>query len=609
MMINASAPQDEVWVGEGVYTPTHLIAVPMDNNQQVDRRSTFTVHSGVKLYGGFPNSGSPGMEDRDFDLYPSILSGDIGVPGDSTDNCFHVMFFPATSDAVVNGFTITSGTANGSTATANESSYVSALFISIPNYRGGGIYMHNASNIQIENCTFAHNRSTYDGGALYIAGGSHEFSNCRFTRNIGGGHGGAIHAREGAYSISNSIFEQNRVVLQSGGGPFPMPTPGYWAYGGAIYIQNGELNLMNNQFIENTGFINVGTTVAEGGAVYITGGSHTILNNSFIRNASLQWITGTLLCTGGAITIDPSASSIIEGNTFTENSTHGSGGALSMAGGPHVVAQNRFTANDAFGYGGAMACSGSTIDVVNNIFELNNTQGIGGAIRASFDQGTNRYVNNTFYANTSGTEGGAIYLDTRVDHMLNNIFWANMASNSTSLNGPDVRFFNSSSSTLFHNLLQNEDAPSNGNVMGWNPQFADAANGDYTLLSSSPCINAGANEHYMGTYSTEDYSGNPRIFGDVIDMGALESQSAPNSAVCPTHYRHGMEVYPNPVESGSVLTIHAAEQGLIRMYDVTGKLCIESLLVKGSNALPVILPPGVYVGVHGDTVAVKLVVK
>ncbi len=53
------------------------------------------------------------------------------------------------------------------------------------------------------------------------------------------------------------------------------------------------------------------------------------------------------------------------------------------------------------------------------------------------------------------------------------------------------------------------------------PQFKDAAGGDYRLRSSSPCINAGTNEPWMDTAA--DLAGGPRILHGTVDMGAYET--------------------------------------------------------------------------------------
>jgi hypothetical protein len=64
------------------------------------------------------------------------------------------------------------------------------------------------------------------------------------------------------------------------------------------------------------------------------------------------------------------------------------------------------------------------------------------------------------------------------------------------------------------------------------PMFTDAANGDFTLLSDSPCIDAGTNTIAGYTFPTYDLAGNQRIQdgdGDtisIVDMGAYEYEYA-----------------------------------------------------------------------------------
>jgi hypothetical protein len=54
------------------------------------------------------------------------------------------------------------------------------------------------------------------------------------------------------------------------------------------------------------------------------------------------------------------------------------------------------------------------------------------------------------------------------------------------------------------------------------PLFMNLANGDFRLQSNSPCINAGGNGY---STSSVDVSGNPRIAGGTVDVGAYEFQS------------------------------------------------------------------------------------
>ncbi|MHC4621748.1 MAG: hypothetical protein ACYTEQ_28740, partial [Planctomycetota bacterium] len=132
----AASSGDEVWVAEGIYTPTHLTD-PCD-----PRTATFQLISGVALYGGFPSGvGDPNWNDRDPAANETILSGDIGIPGAVGDNCYHVVTTDHTNAAtVLDGFTITAGNADG---------------IGKQDW-GGGMYNYQSS-VTVANCTFRHN--------------------------------------------------------------------------------------------------------------------------------------------------------------------------------------------------------------------------------------------------------------------------------------------------------------------------------------------------------------------------------------------------------------------------------------------------------------------
>src|SRR5690606_8176302 len=93
----------------------------------------------------------------------------------------------------------------------------------------------------------------------------------------------------------------------------------------------------------------------------------------------------------------------------------------------------------------------------------------------------------------------------------------------------------------------------NGTYQNINPEFTDPDNGDLTLASNSPGINAGDNSLYEisdsdpnnNSLTTDlDLAGNPRLFDTTIDMGAYEVQATLN---VPELHNKTFAVYPNPV--------------------------------------------------------------
>ncbi|MDD4061768.1 MAG: PKD domain-containing protein [Kiritimatiellae bacterium] len=63
----------------------------------------------------------------------------------------------------------------------------------------------------------------------------------------------------------------------------------------------------------------------------------------------------------------------------------------------------------------------------------------------------------------------------------------------------------------------------NGNTT-LDPGFRDPGAGDYTIGSSSPCANTGANQPWME--GARDLAGDPRVFARIVDMGAYECQQS-----------------------------------------------------------------------------------
>lgn len=88
----------------GVYNPTA---------DEKDREASFHLKNGVAIYGGFPAGGGD-WEDRDWETYETILSGDINNTGDLVGNSYHVVTGSGTDEtSVPDGFIITAGNSNG----------------------------------------------------------------------------------------------------------------------------------------------------------------------------------------------------------------------------------------------------------------------------------------------------------------------------------------------------------------------------------------------------------------------------------------------------------------------------------------------------------------
>ena len=112
---------DTVRVAQGTYKPGTL------------RSHTFAMETGVILLGGYIGYNATDPTIRDPELYPSILSGDLsGNDGpalfqDNGDNSYHIITAVLIGDtAVVDGFTIRGGNANGTSQRTGAAVILSA---------------------------------------------------------------------------------------------------------------------------------------------------------------------------------------------------------------------------------------------------------------------------------------------------------------------------------------------------------------------------------------------------------------------------------------------------------------------------------------------------
>jgi len=292
----SAASGDEIWVKNGTYFPT----------TGIDRNVYFQVPSGVKLYGGFIGN-ETSLAGWNPAASTTILSGDIGTPGDSGDNSYTVVYTrDVSSGTQISGFTIEEGNADqGSNALQEEksggglfNSHSSSSAVSSPslsfvtfkdNYaleQGGALYSDGNSTISIFESNFISNTANNSGGALYVgANGSGESSTLSITESYfedNSAHfGGAIYnsANGGDITIyiKSTRFTKNRTVDAG-------------SVGGALYSfvksssSTSYLQIINSIFDENT-------SNSSAGAVYsltsdFATGTTDIINSTFYKNSA-----------------------------------------------------------------------------------------------------------------------------------------------------------------------------------------------------------------------------------------------------------------------------------------------------------------------------------
>lgn len=205
--INASAAGDQVWVAQGTYKP--------GGNANTNRNVSFSMKNGIAIYGGFVGTEGSLSQRVPTNALATILSGDIGIAGNSTDNSYTVISNPRglTNSAVLDGFLITGGTGeNNSGGMYNNGlgdygSTSSSGFVCSPTVR---------------NCSFQGNSSLNGAGAMdndgtYAGASSPVLINCSFLNNSSRGSAGVI-TSYGFGGTSNSVMTNCIVFGNKGSG-------------------------------------------------------------------------------------------------------------------------------------------------------------------------------------------------------------------------------------------------------------------------------------------------------------------------------------------------------------------------------------------------------
>lgn len=185
---------DEVFVLRGTYL----------TSATGNREESFVIPAGVRLYGGF--RGNENSLNHRNPALRSILSGDIGKPGEPADNAYTVvrMLSRGGVGSTLDGFAVQGGSSRN---------FLEGIST---NSAGGGLFIEadgtSASTHMINNCAFQNNRA-HNGGAIFVHGGRPSFVACSFINNQADFNGGAVYNQGTAGDASpifrNCHFEDN----------------------------------------------------------------------------------------------------------------------------------------------------------------------------------------------------------------------------------------------------------------------------------------------------------------------------------------------------------------------------------------------------------------
>ncbi len=206
-VINQCVAGDEIWVVAGIYIPNRR-ADATGTITINDRDNAFVLKNGVRIFGGFTGVETATTQ-RNFALNMTILSGNLGTLGTTTDNSYHVVVCAGTvSGTSLNGFFIHYGNANGS-------GNITVNAVSIGRGSGAGMRI-NSSSPTISNCVFSANSTTNNGGGMVCDNASPGITNCVFSGNTANDGAGMLNTNASATELVNCTFSGNNAVTTGG---------------------------------------------------------------------------------------------------------------------------------------------------------------------------------------------------------------------------------------------------------------------------------------------------------------------------------------------------------------------------------------------------------
>ncbi len=532
-VLNKAIENDTVWVAQGTYLPIR----PANNLKVIDsanRDNAFVLKKGVSVYGGFAGT-ETGLAQRNWETNPVVLSGDIGVAGDSTDNTYHIVI--AAGDmgtACLDGFIITEGYANGNN-TINVNS------IAISQSAGAGVHtaITAASSLTYINLVIEKNIAGGDGGGVYNdTSSSPLLKNVNITSNSAN-YGGGIYNYQSSPELVDVIISKNKVVNA-------------YSCGAGMYNRSSSSPVLMNVLItENT---------ASGG-------------NNF----------------GGGI-YNSYSSPVLTGVTISNNTAYHGGGIYNTS--SSLVLTNVTVSHNTSSYGGGVygihdGQSTAIGTYTNCLFSNNHAASEGGAIYYDDGDGAGPVFTNCTFSGDSAGNGNLLYyykdgagsIPQFRNCIIDSVSAGNMVSGTSA--GID--------NIIFKNVLTpyaslGNNAGNTANTVSTDPFFVDRTNANYRLALGSPCVGIGDPAYFSAdsipdlSSVTTDIDGYPRFKSGLIDLGAYQNL---HSAVSLTGIT--VDGYEASLKTGSTLE-----------YEVTIPYTDSAtIVVMPSNPLAVVDPDDV----------------
>ncbi len=215
----------EVWVAAGTYKPT----------TGTNRSASFVLKSHLRILGGFRGNETNDTQ-RPYSGFPTVLSGDIGVPAANAlnnfnventnpifnpddpgvqDNCYNVLLASNVTDVVLEKLYITGGYANVPTNTIDDTALLSMCITPGPT---------NSAQPFLGNTILPLDSRVAGGGLCILSPLSSApptnisviLSVCVFLNNGARGYGGGVAVKDGTVQAYGNIFQGNYAGQEGG---------------------------------------------------------------------------------------------------------------------------------------------------------------------------------------------------------------------------------------------------------------------------------------------------------------------------------------------------------------------------------------------------------
>ena len=434
--LDAAEAGKEIWVAAGIYKPSNL------ETAGYPRSATFQLINGVTLLGGFGGE--------------SILSGDIGIIGDNSDNCYHVVIGSYTdTSAVIEGFTIEDGYADGPWDIGDV----------VVRYDQGGGMFNIEGGPTVNDCIFQDNYALWGAGAVENRGANSNpiFNHCTISDNSVGLYGGGMYNLFGNPELNHCVFNGNFSDYAGGGM--------------ALYASNPTL--IDCKFNDNA------APNLNGGGLVIWYSSPELIDCEFHGNSAIY---------GGGMANDGVTSAVLINCKFTDNSAVYGGGMIAFYYATPELTDCKFNNNTAT-YGGGMCNMDNSVPVLDGCKFNNNSSSLGGGMYNGmlWAVGAHPELSDcSFNDNSAEDNGGGMFSDVGSNPILTDCI---LQGNHSGDVGGGLASTGGSLVTLEHCLLWGNTA---ANAVGEFAQISD---------EGSPVINNSCIQGWTGDFGGSNNTG------------------------------------------------------------------------------------------------------